>query len=153
MFQQEEAIPENLKNIILVMADGGHLVSPTQDPSKEQIWSETKKRLGRFLPTLFVEIFPDDTAAQEKSAPVSGISSPILTPTTEKPGGEQEPPGGDAEAGGAEVGSQDGDEGKPGPDTRVEPEAGEAGKGEGNGNNGNGEDKSEGEEKAEKADA
>lgn len=72
---QEEAIPESLKNILLVMADGGHLVPPSQDASKEQIWVETKKRLERFLPALFAEIFPD--ANQEKSAPVSGVSSPV----------------------------------------------------------------------------
>ncbi|ODM17972.1 hypothetical protein SI65_06760 [Aspergillus cristatus] len=71
----EEAIPESLKNILLVMADGGHLVPPSQDASKEQIWVETKKRLERFLPALFAEIFPD--ANQEKSAPVSGVSSPV----------------------------------------------------------------------------
>lgn len=59
------------------MADGGHLVPPSQDPSKAQIWVETKKRLERFLPALFVEIFPD-AARQETSAPVSGISSPVI---------------------------------------------------------------------------
>ena len=79
---QEEAIPESLKNILLVMADGGHLVPPSQDPSKAQIWVETKKRLERFLPALFVEIFPD-AARQETSAPVSGVSSPVI-PSGEK---------------------------------------------------------------------
>lgn len=74
---QAEAIPESLKNIMLVMADGGYLVPPSQDASKEPIWSETKKRLERFLPDLFLEIFPD--AANEKSAPVSVISSPKRT--------------------------------------------------------------------------
>ncbi|KAJ6144511.1 hypothetical protein N7470_008406 [Penicillium chermesinum] len=33
----EEAIPESLKNILLVMADGGYLVPPSQDPSKEKM--------------------------------------------------------------------------------------------------------------------
>ena len=79
---QEEAIPESLKNILLVMADGGHLVPPSQDPSKAQIWVETKKRLERFLPALFVEIF-SDAARQETSAPVSGVSSPAI-PSGEK---------------------------------------------------------------------
>lgn len=59
------------------MADGGHLVPPSQDPNKAQIWVETKKRLERFLPALFVEIFPD-AARQETSAPVSGVSSPVI---------------------------------------------------------------------------
>jgi brefeldin A-resistance guanine nucleotide exchange factor 1 len=55
----EEAIPESLKNILLVMADGGYLAPSSQDPSKEKIWVETRKRLERFLPTLFAELFPE----------------------------------------------------------------------------------------------
>ena len=55
---QDEAVPESLKNILLVMANGKYLVPPTEDPSKEKLWVETKKRLQRFLPDLFEEIFP-----------------------------------------------------------------------------------------------
>ncbi|KAJ5152360.1 hypothetical protein N7492_010655 [Penicillium capsulatum] len=73
----EEAIPESLKNILLVMADGGYLVAPSQDPSKEEMWLETRKRLGRFLPDLFAEIFPDATKEPEKSQPGSTIPSPV----------------------------------------------------------------------------
>lgn len=72
----EEAIPESLKNILLVMADGGYLVSPSQDPRKEEMWLETRKRLGRFLPDLFAEIFPDAGKEAEKSQPGSGVASP-----------------------------------------------------------------------------
>lgn len=82
--KQEEAIPESLKNILLVMADGGYLVPPSQDPSKESIWTETKKRLERFLPDLFKEIFPN--ASDEKSAPVSVAPSPV--PSTSTPPAE-----------------------------------------------------------------
>ncbi|KAJ5159991.1 uncharacterized protein N7482_006995 [Penicillium canariense] len=70
----EEAIPESLKNILLVMADGGYLVPPSHDPSKEEMWVETRKRLGRFLPDLFVEIFPD--AAKESESPRPGSAAP-----------------------------------------------------------------------------
>ncbi|KAI5305097.1 MFS sugar transporter [Ascosphaera pollenicola] len=55
----EEAIPESLKNILLVMANGGYITRPSEDPSKERLWSETQKRLDRFLPNLFGEVFPD----------------------------------------------------------------------------------------------
>lgn len=52
-------MPESLKNILLVMANGGYLVAPpNNDPEKERIWTETQKRLDRFLPNLFGEIFP-----------------------------------------------------------------------------------------------
>jgi brefeldin A-resistance guanine nucleotide exchange factor 1 len=56
------------------MADGGYLVPPSKDPSKEPIWTETKKRLERFLPDLFKEIFPEDL--NDKPAAVSTVSSP-----------------------------------------------------------------------------
>lgn len=66
------------------MADGGYLVPPSQDPSKEEIWTETRKRLGRFLPDLFSEIFPDTPIELEKSRPSSAISSPQQPNETEK---------------------------------------------------------------------
>jgi brefeldin A-resistance guanine nucleotide exchange factor 1 len=68
-----------LKNILLVMADGGYLVPPSQDPSKEEIWVETRKRLGRFLPDLFSEIFPDAPKDSEKSHPGTAVASPVQT--------------------------------------------------------------------------
>ena len=86
---QEEAIPESLKNILLLMANGGYLVPPTQDPSKEQIWTETRKRLERFLPDLFQEIFPD---ASKQPAQVAAPPSPSpnndvsVEPSSEKGG-------------------------------------------------------------------
>lgn len=95
-----EAIPESLKNILLVMADGGHLVPPSQDPSKEPIWTETKKRLERFLPDLFKEIFPEDLI--EKPAAVPAVSSPISsshdnTNATDANVGESQPTPGQSE--------------------------------------------------------
>ncbi|KAF7591223.1 GDP/GTP exchange factor for ARF [Aspergillus hancockii] len=98
----EEAIPESLKNILLVMADGGYLVSPSQDASKEQTWTETKKRLERFLPDLFKEIFPE--VPPEQSTPVPAATSPVPsnpdTSTDEQPKEDQlsseTPEGGEA---------------------------------------------------------
>ncbi|KKK17342.1 hypothetical protein AOCH_003396 [Aspergillus ochraceoroseus] len=75
----EEAIPESIKNIILVMADVGYLVPPSQDASKEKIWAETKKRLDRFLPELFKEIFPEEPPKETTPAP-SPVSSPAAAP-------------------------------------------------------------------------
>ncbi|OAQ62261.1 Sec7 domain-containing protein [Pochonia chlamydosporia 170] len=48
----EEAVRENLKNVVLFMASSGYLVSPTQDASKRALWDETWKRVDRFLPEL-----------------------------------------------------------------------------------------------------
>jgi brefeldin A-resistance guanine nucleotide exchange factor 1 len=79
---QEEAIPESVKNILLVMADSGYLTPPpTQDPSKEKIWIETRKRLDRFLPNLFTEIFPPfKSPDQPATVTVQGASD--RTPTS-----------------------------------------------------------------------
>ncbi|KAK3390865.1 hypothetical protein B0H63DRAFT_500126 [Podospora didyma] len=48
----EEAVPENLKNVLLVMSDDGYLVPPSQNPEREELWNETWKRIDRFLPDL-----------------------------------------------------------------------------------------------------
>lgn len=60
---QEEAVPESLKNILLVMASGGFLVRPDSgeekpDGSTRQLWEQTWSRLERFLPDLKEELFP-----------------------------------------------------------------------------------------------
>jgi brefeldin A-resistance guanine nucleotide exchange factor 1 len=90
----EEAIPESIKNIILVMADQGHLAPPHQDPSKENIWTETKKRLERFLPDLFEEVFPDVPAPKENppvTSPKSDSPPPhSIVPTSEHTTDEKE---------------------------------------------------------------
>lgn len=60
-----EAVPESLKNILLVMGSGGYMVPPTseEDDSRtelqQQLWAETWERLHRFLPDLMPELFPE----------------------------------------------------------------------------------------------
>ncbi|CAG8270358.1 unnamed protein product [Penicillium olsonii] len=79
-----EAVPESLKNILLVMADGGYLIPPSQDPSKEEIWVETRKRLGRFLPDLFAEVFPDPPKDSEQPQQGNVVPSPVQNNETEQ---------------------------------------------------------------------
>ena len=55
----EEAVPESLKNIILVMGGAGYLSRPSENLENEKMWIETKKKLDRFLPDLFSELFPE----------------------------------------------------------------------------------------------
>ncbi len=81
----EEQVPESLKNILLVMADGGYLIPPsTKTPQAEEgrkeneddgqgngdgnerIWEETRRRVERFLPGLFAEVFPEQVQKQPK---------------------------------------------------------------------------------------
>ncbi|KAL6719100.1 GDP/GTP exchange factor for ARF [Lecanora helva] len=54
----EEAVPEGLKNILLVMADGGFIQPPSRDQPSTKLWTETCKKVDRFLPNLIAEIFP-----------------------------------------------------------------------------------------------
>lgn len=63
---------ENLKNILLVMSNGGYLAPPEENPERRALWEETWKRLDRFLPHFFGELFPEEAkkppAAKEATA-------------------------------------------------------------------------------------
>ncbi|KHJ35807.1 putative sec7 domain-containing protein [Erysiphe necator] len=50
----EEAVPESLKNVLLVMSNCNYLVPPFKgiDEQREKLWTETWKRIDRFLPNL-----------------------------------------------------------------------------------------------------
>lgn len=65
----EEAVPENLKNVLLFMASSGYLVAPSIDKSKEELWVETWKRIDRFLPDLKSELALDGTNDSRDESP------------------------------------------------------------------------------------
>lgn len=50
------------------MSSSGYLVPPSEDPSQEDLWVETWKRLDRFLPDLKKELALDEP--KEKPLPV-----------------------------------------------------------------------------------
>lgn len=54
------------------MLNGGYLVPPedTTNGSSSEIWEETWKRVDRFLPNLFVEIFPPPPPTAAASTPL-----------------------------------------------------------------------------------
>lgn len=61
---------ENLKNVLLFMASSGYLVPPSRDASKEAFWTETWKRIDRFVPDLRNDLALDEPAAEpEKQQP------------------------------------------------------------------------------------
>lgn len=65
-------MPENLKNVLLFMSSSGYLVPPSQDASKEALWTETWKRIDRFLPELRKELaFEEEDKAEGKAGPVA----------------------------------------------------------------------------------
>lgn len=89
--RQEEAVPENLKNVLLFMASSGYLVPPSREPSKEELWVETWKRIDRFLPDLKKELALDEeekvAAEEEKAAPAPSVAAVAGTePAEEKKG-------------------------------------------------------------------
>jgi brefeldin A-resistance guanine nucleotide exchange factor 1 len=49
-----------MKNMLLVMSNGGYLAPPDEAPERELLWVETWKRVNRFLPTFYAELFPDE---------------------------------------------------------------------------------------------
>lgn len=57
---QYEAVPESLKNVLLVMHASGFLVPPHQARNEDQsaLWDATFDRLDIFLPTLRQDVFP-----------------------------------------------------------------------------------------------
>ncbi|KAM3424650.1 hypothetical protein BST61_g6638 [Cercospora zeina] len=61
----EEAVPESLKNILLVMGSGGYMIPPPVERDDERtdlqkkLWGETEVRLERFLPQLMADVFPE----------------------------------------------------------------------------------------------
>jgi golgi-specific brefeldin A-resistance guanine nucleotide exchange factor 1 len=58
-----EAVPESLKNILLVMAGGGYLTPPGKGEKGDQMWEETRTRLDKFQPDLLQSLFPPKTPA------------------------------------------------------------------------------------------
>jgi golgi-specific brefeldin A-resistance guanine nucleotide exchange factor 1 len=66
---QEEAVSENLKNMLLVMSNGGYLAPPDDDttPEQEELWNETWKRINRFLPNFLAELFPEEVGKKRPS--------------------------------------------------------------------------------------
>lgn len=68
------------------MSSGGYLVSPSQDKGvgrteqQQLLWAHTSNRLGRFLPNLMPELFPEEAA----SDPMPVEESPLLQQATDE---------------------------------------------------------------------
>lgn len=95
-----EAVPESLKNVLLVMSSGQHLVPPSdkgeQTEQQKQLWTETWMRLDRFLPGLMPELFPEQVekaAAGRQKQPVDQVASANVPATQipERPASVAEP--------------------------------------------------------------
>ncbi|KAG6854955.1 hypothetical protein C0991_009778 [Blastosporella zonata] len=60
--QLYEAIPESLKNVLLVMNAAGILVPPSEvdarDERQQTLWTATQERMERFVPGFLIEVIP-----------------------------------------------------------------------------------------------
>ncbi|KAI1857702.1 hypothetical protein JX265_011117 [Neoarthrinium moseri] len=85
----EEAVPENLKNVLLFMSSSGYLVPPSKDPSQEKLWVETWKRIDRFLPDLRNELALEEPSPAEEQK--DDVAEPAAaTAEDKKEGAEKE---------------------------------------------------------------
>jgi len=46
--------------MLLVLSNGGYLAPPDEKPELEDMWTETWKRVNRFLPSFLGELFPEE---------------------------------------------------------------------------------------------
>lgn len=79
----KEAVPESLKNVLLVMSSGDYIKPATAAAEAERdertelqrkLWDETEGRLRRFLPELLREIFPEETEREKVVRKGSAVS-------------------------------------------------------------------------------
>jgi golgi-specific brefeldin A-resistance guanine nucleotide exchange factor 1 len=80
-------VRENLKNVLLFMSSSGYLVPPKQDPAKEKLWTETWKRIDRFLPDLRGELALEEAGPETADEKASGAAD-----VNEEKKAEVEPP-------------------------------------------------------------
>jgi brefeldin A-resistance guanine nucleotide exchange factor 1 len=64
------------------MASSGYLISPHRDPSKKELWTETWKRIDRFLPELRGELALDEPPSEDK-APDETMNLPVQSKETD----------------------------------------------------------------------
>lgn len=58
--------------MLLVLSNGGYLAPPDEKPEQEKMWNETWKKVNRFLPQFFEDLFPEEAGKprKEKEIPV-----------------------------------------------------------------------------------
>lgn len=74
------------------MQSSGYLVPPSVDPSQENLWVETWKRIDRFLPELKNELAPEEPQVEKAEEAVNekGAVEQSAEQTPEQPGAEKE---------------------------------------------------------------
>ncbi|GAA5820135.1 hypothetical protein JCM3770_005386 [Rhodotorula araucariae] len=96
--QMFEAVPELLKNVLLVMSASNFLVPPStpagQGRTEEHalLWDATFERIHPFLPELQRELFPPPPVPVPFSAPAHALASPAPPPPPQQQQQRSRPP-------------------------------------------------------------
>lgn len=78
-----EAVPESIKNIVLVMASTGYIAAPGgQSTLQKRLWGVSEARLERFVPGLMAEVFPKEERQVVEETP-EVVSKGVETGTEE----------------------------------------------------------------------
>lgn len=77
------------------MASGGFLVPPSEKSKGSEMWEETWKRVDRFLPDLYAELFPE--AIQSPKSPPAPPPATATSQVVEEPPPPVEPADREAE--------------------------------------------------------
>ena len=88
----EEAVAENLKNMLLVLSSGGYLAPPDENPEREELWHKTWKRINRFQPNLFAELFPEEAGKPPRPRPSKDERAASKSPVPPVEGQEKDVP-------------------------------------------------------------
>lgn len=86
----EEAVAENLKNMLLVLSSGGYLAPPDENPDREELWHETWKRINRFQPNLLGELFPEEAGKPARPRPSKDDRAAVKSPVPPVDGREMD---------------------------------------------------------------
>lgn len=64
------------------MASSGYLVAESQEPVQQRLWTETWKRLDRFLPDLRKELDLDERKDKSQAVQPQATVVSVMRPTT-----------------------------------------------------------------------
>ncbi|GAA6025135.1 hypothetical protein JCM8202_005730 [Rhodotorula sphaerocarpa] len=98
--QMFEAVPELLKNVLLVMNASGFLVPPSdkRDEDQARLWTATFERIQPFLPELQRELFPPPPVPVPFSSAAVPSSTPPAAPSASQVPSTAAPPAGPGES-------------------------------------------------------
>ena len=75
----EEAVPESVKNIVLVMSSSEYIAPPSQQERTElqqRLWKASSERLEKFLPNLLSEVFTNSRNVSPQLAVNADVQKP-----------------------------------------------------------------------------